>query len=346
MIDPHVHLRDWNQIDSECILHAMRVASRLGFTHLFDMPNTSPPCTNRTTILRRLEDGRKAEDKTGLSYHLYLGLTSDENQVKEMVEIHSTLFPRVIGLKMFACNSTGNMGISGVENQRKVFQALKGYKGVLAVHAEKDDFFHPELFDIKNFETHSDVRPAIAETESVKDLVMLALETGFEGTLHICHVSAKNTIEYVASVRDKLKITMGSTPHHALLSRSAASDNTRLLTMNPPLRSEEDRIAVFNGLLDGTIDWAESDHAPHTLEAKRKPASGVPALPGMLILLSKLKEAGCSEERLKDLFGRHVMKAFGLKEEDVVIPADPMSLYLNERKEYNIDPYGFLVQRR
>ena len=342
MIDPHVHLRDWKQDGKETVLHGLSVASRLGFTHLFDMPNTDPACTSRSVILERLALGGEAAERTGVSYHLYAGLTNDERQIEEVVSLHSELFPLVVGLKMFAGHSTGNMGIIGIDNQRKVFQALKrlGYKGVLAVHAEKEELLHPELYVPGQYGTHSDARPAEAETESVRDLVSLAVETGFEGTLHICHVSAASTIEYVRSVRSDLRITMGATPHHALLSRKDAENSSLMLKMNPPLRSEEDRAAVFSALLDGTIDWAESDHAPHTREDKEKGASGIPGLPGMDLLLFRLRKAGCSEDRLRKAFGGNVLETFGLGCEDILLPPDPLGLYEAERKEYFLDPYS------
>lgn len=342
MIDPHVHLRDWKQSDKETVLHGMGVASRLGFTHLFDMPNTNPPLTSRSTILERLALGGESAEKTGVSYHIWAGITNDESEIEEAVSMHSELFPLIIGLKMFAGHSTGNMGIIGVENQRKVLQTLKraGYEGVLAVHAEKEELLSPELYIPGRYETHSDARPAIAETESVKDLVSLALETGFEGTLHICHVSAKSTIEYIVSQRQNLKITMGATPHHALLTREDAKNQALMLKMNPPLRSEEDRKAVFDALLDGTIDWAESDHAPHTEEDKEKGASGIPGLPGMDLLLYRLREAGCSEERLKAAFGGNVIRTFGLDAEDIVLPQDPYELYKAESSQYSWNPYS------
>ena len=341
MIDPHVHLRDWEQGSKETVLHGMSVASRLGFTHLFDMPNTSPACTDRQSILSRLALGGEAAEKTGVSYHLYAGLTADEDQIGEVVRLHSELFPLVVGLKMFAGHSTGNMGIIGVEKQRFVFEALHkaGYKGVLAVHAEKEELLHPELYVPGCYETHSDARPAEAETESVKDLVTLALETGFEGTLHICHVSAASTISYVSSMRGRLRITMGATPHHALLSRRDAEDSSLMLKMNPPLRSEEDRKAVFSALLDGTIDWAESDHAPHTIADKEKGASGIPGLPGMLLLLSRLREAGCSEARLEEIFGKRCASVFSLSDYDPSVPADAFSLYEKSAGEYIWNPY-------
>ena len=289
MIDPHVHLRDWSQSDKETVLHGMSVAARLGFTHLFDMPNTAPACTSRSVVLERLALGGEASEKTGVSYHLYAGITNDESQIEEVCSLYSELFPLVVGLKMFA-------------------------------------------------------RPAIAETESVKDLVSLALETGFEGTLHICHVSAKSTIEYVKTMRSKLHITMGATPHHALLSRKDAETESLMLKMNPPLRSEEDRNAVFSALLDGTIDWAESDHAPHTIEDKRGGASGIPGLPGMDLLLSRLRASGCTEERLKAAFGGNVQRVFGLDGEDIVLPEDPYGLYEAERNDYPVDPYSSIAK--
>ena len=341
MIDPHVHLRDWNQKEKESVLHGLSVAAAAGFSDVFDMPNTSPACTDRDTVLERLALGGEAAEKTGVSYHLYGGITNDEEQIRNMVSLHSELFPLVVGLKLFAGHSTGNMGIIGVESQRKVFRILaeEHYSGVLAVHAEKEELIRGELYRPGEFGTHSDARPAEAETESVRDLINLAVETGFEGTLHICHVSAAATITLVKESRDMLRITMGATPHHALLTRSDAVCHDRYLKMNPPLRTEDDRKAVFEALLDGTVDWAESDHAPHTLEDKEKGASGIPGLPGMLLLLHRLREAGADEDRLKAVFGGNAVRAFGLEERDIILPSDPYGLYLKLRDEYPFDPF-------
>ena len=259
-----------------------------------------------------------------------------------MAAVHDELFPLVIGLKMFAGQSTGNMGIIGRDRQRIVFSALAeaGYSGVLAVHAEKEELMKPGLFVLGRWETHSEARPAEAETGSVADLIELATETGFRGTLHICHVSAASTIELVRDRRrsSSFRITMGATPHHALLSTADAAVHDRYLKMNPPLRSEEDRKAVFDALMDGTIDWAESDHAPHTFADKEKGASGIPGLPGMLLLMSKLKAAGCG--RLEEIFGQAAAKVFGISDDDSILPSDPYSLYEECRSEYPWDPFS------
>ena len=342
MIDPHVHLRDWKQSSKETILHGMSVAAAASFTDLFDMPNTDPACTSRRVILDRLAAGSEAEERTGVSYHLYAGLTSDPDEIKAMVDLHSELFPLVIGLKLFAGQSTGNMGIIGPDNQRKVFRALSesGYSGVLAIHAEKEELLRKELYVPGRFETHSEARPAEAETESVRDIASIAAETGFKGTLHICHVSSASTIELVRELRKSgMRITMGATPHHALLSVTDAKEHDRYLKMNPPLRSSADRDAVFKALVDGTIDWAESDHAPHTIEDKEKGASGIPGLPGMLLLADRLRKAGCGEDRLSAIFGTRVSEVFGLDREPVSVPSNPYGIYERIRGEYPFDPF-------
>ncbi len=82
--------------------------------------------------------------------------------------------------------------------------------------------------------------------------------------------------------------------------------------MNPPLRSEEDREAVFEALLSGNVDCLESDHAPHTFEEKQAGASGIPGFAGSLLLIQKLREAGCSQTRLIELCGGAVNKYYGL----------------------------------
>lgn len=342
MIDPHVHLRDWNQQDKETMLHGLKVAKACGFTHVFDMPNTNPAITSREVAIARLADASDAKKKVkGISYHLYGGLTLDKSQIKEMVSLYNELFPLVVGLKLFAGHSTGNMGIIGKDKQLSVFKALKefGYKGVLAVHSEKEELISNDKFIMGKWETHSLARPNEAEVESIRDLIDAALSVGFEGTLHIAHISTKASVELVKANRDKLRITMGATPHHALYSQKDAECHEKFLKMNPPLRSEEDRDYIFNSLLDGTIDWVESDHAPHTLADKESGASGIPGFTGMLVLLDALKKAGCSDEALKKLFGGNAMSAFGLEAEEVSLPNKIQYKISASREEYPIKPF-------
>lgn len=342
MIDPHVHLRDWNQENKETLLHGLSVAKKAGFTHVFDMPNTSPAITSRDMVIARLADASDAIKRIkNIHYHLYGGITADKEQIREIVSVYNELFPLVIGLKLFAGNSTGNMGIADKSAQIEVFKALVelGYKGVLVVHAEKESLLKPELFVPGRFETHSYARPREAEIESIRDIIDIAISSGFEGTLHIAHISTKDSIDLVKSNRNRLMITMGATPHHSLYNIDNAKDSSRYLKMNPPLREEEDREYVYSSILDGTIDWIESDHAPHTLDDKAHGASGIPGFSGMLLLANRLRLDGISEERLSSLYGKRVLEVFNLEDEDISVPKDLRRRFLSINDEYPFKSY-------
>ena len=320
MTDAHVHFRDWNQSNKETILHGMLTGAKAGFDVFFDMPNCNPPLTDRETIEARIRKGIEAEQALCeqdfiVHYHTYAGVTADKEQLREVIKAYNDLFPRVCGLKMFASQSTGNMGITEEEQQREIYRTLaeEDYRGVIAVHCEKESLF-------KTQETaHSRKRPAASEEQSVKDQIRFAEEAGFKGTLHIAHISTRGALDAVMEARKRniIKITCGATPHHILLNETKETD---IIKMNPPLRNESDRIAIWNALFDGTIDWVESDHAPHTLEDKKNGASGLPGFEGMLLTIRKLREAGMSEQRIEELLCTNALKTFGIKEKTKPVP--------------------------
>ena len=338
MIDPHVHLRDWHEKEKETLVHGMESGYLSGIDTFFDMPNTNPPITNRENALKRIEDGIKAEEelrKRGMDvhYHLYLGLTPNKEQISEMVSLYSSLFPRIIGLKLFASHSTGNMGIIDEEEEKNVFQVLADldYKGVVAVHAEKTSLFTTNS-------SHALSRPSISEIESVRDMIEFATDAGFKGRLHIAHISTKGALELVKKAKEegKIKITSGATPHHALF--NLESEN-KYLKMNPPLREEEDRAYIFSSLLSGDIDWIESDHAPHTLRDKENGKCGIPGFKGTLLLIDKLRECGISEERLEKLLNTNIASTFGLGNSKLSIPTDTQGREKIIGDRYPFDPY-------
>ncbi|WP_029410384.1 dihydroorotase family protein [Treponema pedis] len=317
MIDSHVHLRDGLLSQKETIEHGAGLAAAAGFTALFDMPNTDPPLVSEKRIMERFalaETSLKKINKD-IFYGVYGGLTSDSKQIENSVLFYKTRFPAIVGFKMFAGHSTGKMGIVEKEEQRKVYSALSklNYRGVLAVHCEKESLIKHSVFNIDKPITHSFARPPVSEAESVKEQIELVQSENFSGHLHICHVSTAAGIELVQTAKKNgMNISCGATAHHALLNMESYSRLGILVKINPPLRGEEDRLAVFNALISGSIDWIESDHAPHTLEDKRNGASGVPGFAGSLLLVQKLREAGCTETRLAQLCGKTVNKIFGL----------------------------------
>ena len=320
MTDPHVHLRDWNQSSKETLVHGMLTGAKAGFDVFFDMPNCNPPLTDRSTVEKRIQFGKKAEkelEKQGydVHYHVYCGITQDISQIREMVRAYNDLFPRVCGMKMFASQSTGNMGIIDPEAQEAVYRTLaeEKYRGVIAVHCEKESIFRPEE------KAHSMKRPPESEEASVRDQIRFAEEAGFKGTLHIAHISTAGALEAVRRARKRsiIRITCGATPHHILLN---TDNESAIVKMNPPLRDEENRKAIWNALFDGTIDWIESDHAPHTIEDKKNGASGLPGFEGMLLAIRKLREAGMPQQRLTELLCTNALRTFGINEESNAVP--------------------------
>ena len=343
MIDPHVHLRDWNQREKETLAHGLSVAKACGITALFDMPNTNPPLTSRETIMRRLEEASALA--SGVSYHLWAGVTGDRGQVLEVGALAQDLFPAVVGLKFFAGHSTGNMGLITEEEQRRVYRHLSeaGYEGVVALHCEKESLLCPECNDPFDLSSHSRVRPPEAEIASVVDQIRFSEEEGFCGHLHICHLSTMGALEAVEGARSAgRRISCAVTPHHLLLSEEDAKERSLWAKMNPPLRSEAERRALFAATLAGRIDWIETDHAPHTLADKEGGASGIPGFSGLLLAVKALIDGGIDPALLSELLGGRVKRLFSLEEVGLTIPPYGQLQTLSEQaaREYPFDSFA------
>ncbi|MBW6457953.1 MAG: dihydroorotase, partial [FCB group bacterium] len=142
MIDPHVHLRDGKERHKETIEHGLRVAQKLGLSGVFDMPNTDPPILRRADVLGRLDLAKKAGGD--VFYGLYCGLTADPEQVREAVACVRDL-KEVVGLKLYAGSSTGDLSVPDTASRETIFQTLTNcdYRGVLAVHCEEESDFRP-----------------------------------------------------------------------------------------------------------------------------------------------------------------------------------------------------------
>lgn len=320
MIDPHVHLRDWNQSSKETIKHGLFVAYNAGLDAVFEMPNTDPSLVSLELIKKRIQLADKVIKELGINiFHgIYAGITDDINQIKEMVHVYNILFPRVVGFKMFAGRSTGNLGLLEEEIQRKIYSTLSklNYKGVIAVHCEKESYFITNLWNPNKPITHCLARPPISEIESIKDQIKFAHEEGFEGTLHIVHVSVPESLSLIESKRKevKFKITCGLTPHHALLYDEMMNEKEGVfLKVNPPLRTKKMQEEMLKALLDGRIDFIETDHAPHTLiDKKEKHASGFPGLIFYPKFVNFLKNKNLSDDFINKITHLNIEKTFGI----------------------------------
>jgi len=351
-IDSHVHCRDFEQSHKETIAHALEIAKDSGLSAIFDMPNTKPSVTTRQKALERLA----LADNTNspVFYGTYIGLTSNSNQIKEAVETYNECFPKddrarlgVVGLKMFAGKSVGDLTIAEPEAQKEVYKQLvkQKYEGVLVVHCEKESEMHPELWDPSKPITHCESRPEISEVESVKDQLKFALETGYAssdhqgkpfGKLHIAHISVPRAVELVYRHRGLMDISCGATPHHLLLNHKAMKSKIDgiMYKVNPPLRKPRSQELLLEQFRNGMIDLLESDHAPHTNKEKfQDHMSGIPNLSSWQLFINLLKEEGVSNSLIEKVAFTNVNEIFSTQIKKIHFP------FKSHTGEYAFEPY-------
>jgi len=354
VIDPHVHLRDWGQAGKETLRHGLSVAWRAGLDAVFEMPNTDPPLVARDAILRRIDDAdaARAALRIPIVHGVYAGLTPVPRQIEEAVRAWKDLFPRVVGLKMFAGHSTGRMGIVDPREQALVYRTLAAlaFTGVLAVHCEKESLLRPADWDPSRPVSHARARPPAAEVASVNDQKKLAEKARFRGTLHVCHISTPWAVDLLRGRHEEtrrddeqaFRVTCGLTPHHALLEAGLmAQKEGLLLKVNPPLRPRPVPALMMQKLLDGDIDWIETDHAPHTRADKlERHASGFPGLAFLPRFTGLLSERGLSRARIEELTHGAVCRAFEMQ-----IKASHRPSETGLEKEYEFDAFAFLPRK-
>ena len=339
IIDPHVHCRDGPQSKKETIAHALSVAERAGFSAIFDMPNTDPPIMTRELAIERIKLAKKTDSPVW--YGLYMGLTSDKKQIADAVAAHRDI-PEIVGFKLYAGHSTGNLGVTQEVDQQRIFYELarNKYQGVVAVHCEKESLMRPDIWDPRMPITHAIARHPDAEVKSLEDQIDFALYAGFEGTMHIAHISVPESVDLVEQNRSRMKITCGVCPHHLVLNMGYLLRPDGLIyKMNPPLRPEEMRKELEDQAKGGFIDCFESDHAPHLLEEKEgEPyASGVPGIQYYPHFMTWLTNHHFGRGRIKDMRFNNIKKIFGDKAKHIQ-PRD-CDPDFDLAKEYEYDPF-------
>lgn len=315
-IDPHVHFRDGRQAYKETIAHGLELAYSQRVEAVFDMPNTEPPITTMRQVRERL---KLVPVDAETEYFLYVGATSKPQQLDEAVQSYLKI-PEVIGIKMFAGRSVGDLAVVKEEDQRSVYKMLSdfGYDGVLAVHCEKESLLKPKMWNPEKPISHCFARPVEAEIESVRDQIRFAKEAGFKGTLHICHISCPESVDLVDAARGDLIITCGVTPHHLMWTEAQMMTLQHyglLYKMNPPLRDADSVCGLKKRLQEGKINWIETDHAPHAVGEKLYPPylSGYPSLYLYHDFVEDWLTDVVGERAVERLTVENIKKAFGRK---------------------------------
>jgi dihydroorotase len=261
-VDPHVHLRVPGQEHKEDLETGTRSAAAGGYCAVIAMANTSPPIDSAAvlgSVRERAE--REASIPVGFMANVTRGMAGTE--LSEMGELRDS---GAIGF------SDDGLPIANARVLRRALQYQRLAGGLIALHEED-----PEL-SAGGVMHEGEVSAALgmAGVPSVSESTMIARDCSlalFEDTpIHVQHLSARASVEEVARAKAAgVRVTCEATPHHLTLTDEAVRSLDARFKMNPPLRSEDDRQALIDGLRDGTIDCIATDHAPHASEEKEVP---------------------------------------------------------------------------
>ena len=267
LVDVHVHLREPGGEHKETIETGTKAAARGGFTTVCPMPNTKPVPDS----VENLEHVNKIiADSAQVRVLPYAAITVRQAG-KEPVD-----FEALAQHGAFAFTDDG----VGVQEASMMYESMKAAakqgKAVVAHCEDNSLIYGGAMHDGKRSkELGIPGIPNICEAVQIARDVLLAEAAGAH--YHVCHVSTK---ESVRAIRDAKKagihVTAEVTPHHLLLTEDDVPGDNAIYKMNPPLRSKEDRDALIEALLDGTIDCIATDHAPHAAEEKDQPMTRAP----------------------------------------------------------------------
>lgn len=267
LVDVHVHFRDPGFTYKEDIKSGSRSAAKGGFTTVVLMANTKPAVDNEQTLSYVLEQGRQ----TGIHVESCCAVTRGLLG-KELTDMSSLLRAGAAGF------TDDGIPLLDEKTARQAMEQAAALGAVLSFHEENPEFIQNNGINAGRAAAYygiggSDRR---AEITMVERDVRLAQET--KATVNIQHISSREAVDIVRRAKKAgAAVHAEATPHHFTLTEDAAITYGTLAKMNPPLREEADRLAIIEGLKDGTIDLIATDHAPHSREEKQQDVTKAPS---------------------------------------------------------------------
>ena len=307
-LDVHVHLREPGFSYKETIDSATRAAAAGGYAAVCSMPNVNPPPDSRESLQVQLNLIERDARICVLPY----GTITEKRAGLALSDMEG------IADRVVAFTDDGS-GIQDEELMRAAMKKAKALGKIIAAHCEDmalvgGGCIHDGAFARKH--GYRGISSA-SEFKQVERDLALVRETGC--AYHVCHVSTKESVALIRQAkREGLDVTCETAPHYLILNDEMLCEDGRF-KMNPPIRSEEDRLALLEGILDGTVDMIATDHAPHSLEEKARglenSAFGITGIEfAFPLLYTHLVQKGVvSIEKLVDLFSTAPKKRFGIK---------------------------------
>ena len=253
LVDMHVHLRDPGQTHKEDILSGCKAAAAGGVTSLLAMPNTNPTVDNPDTVKYILEKAGNASAKVYVAASVTKGLKSEEATDLEALRAAGAI----------ALSDDGRP----VENTAMLINAMKKAPGLglkITAHCESLPIANGGIINEGEVSRKLGVKGIPDSAEDCGTMREISFADALNVPIHICHVSTKNSVNLIRDAKKRgVKVTAETAPHYFSLTENELLKRDADYRMNPPLRREEDRLAIIEGLKDGTLDAIATDHAPH-----------------------------------------------------------------------------------
>ena len=328
--DVHVHFREPGFSYKETMESGSMAAAAGGYTHVCTMPNLNPVPDCAEHLRQQLDRIRD-----GACIHVYpYGAITVGEQGQELADLEG-MAADVIGF------SDDGRGVQRDEMMRAAMEKAKALDKLIVAHCEVNDLLRGGYIHEGSYAKAHGHRGICSESEWEQIQRDIELVKGIGCKYHVCHISTKESVELIRRAKaEGVDITCETGPHYLVLTDEDLQEDGRF-KMNPPLRSEEDRKALLEGIMDGTIDMIATDHAPHSAEEKsrglEKSAFGIVGLETAFpVLYTCLVKPGVlSMERLRQLLADNPRKRFG-------IPMGECWSVWDLEEEWTVEPEKFL----
>ena len=327
--DVHVHFREPGFSYKETVATGSQAAAAGGYTAVCTMPNLSPVPDSVEHLRQQLDIINR-----DACIHVYpYGAITVAEQGQRLADLEG------MAESVVAFSDDGR-GVQSDEMMRQAMLRAKALDKIIVAHCEVNDLLRGGYIHDGDYAKEHGHRGICSESEwaQIERDLRLVEETGCK--YHVCHISTKESVELIRQAKKKgLDVTCETGPHYLVMEDTDLQEAGRF-KMNPPIRSAEDKQALIEGVLDGTIDMIATDHAPHSAEEKSKGLSGsafgvVGLETAFAVMYTHFVKTGClSLERLIHLMAVAPRQRFGIQEDGFTI------WDLNE--EFTVNPETFL----
>ena len=340
LADVHVHLREPGFSYKETIATGTKACAHGGYTLVCSMPNLKPTPDNYENLKIQLD---AIERDAVISVKPYGTITVGE--AGEELSDMEAMAPYVAGF------SDDGRGVQNEEMMRSAMLKAKSLGKMIVAHCEDNSLLHGGYIHDGEYAKQHGHKGICSESEYGPIARDLKLVKETECAYHVCHISTKESVAIIREAKARgIDVTCETAPHYLVLSDKDLQEDARF-KMNPPLRGEDDKNALIEGILDGTIDMIATDHAPHSEEEKSKGLKdslmGVVGIETAFAVMytNFVRNGRMSLEKLIEIMSVNPCKRFGF-DNSIKQGAKANLTVFDLNSKYTVNPESFLSKGR